>query len=534
MRAVPPRAAAPDPVPYAAAEAAFAEAKAYLCSREAQQMSESDLERELHRRGQALMRKLLQGHLDQRSPGEAAGPVAGADGVERSERRMHQRHIETTFGTVEVELLGYARAGHDSLHPLDAALNLPPERYSLEVRRRVAEAAASRSFDEALFDLSRSTGAEVPKRQAEQLVARAAEDFDAFYEARRAAQGEPPPEGSVVVLTFDGKGVVLHRDDLREATRRAAEKRRQQREPLSPFKRLKPGEKKHAKRMATVAAVYTTAPLVRSPEEFLQSLMPRQPVAKPRAKPPPVRPRPVAKRVWASLEREPWEVVAEATLEAERQDPEHVKRWVVLVDGAETQLDLVEASAAAYGVDVTVILDIIHVVEYVWKAAHVFYREGSPELECWVWTRVRSILEGKSSKVAAAMRRAATVAGLSSDTRKPVDTCANYLLKYAPYLHYDRYLAAGYPIATGVIEGACRYLVRDRMELTGARWRLVGAEAVLKLRALRASGDFDAYWDFHEAREYERNHAQRYADRTAPPVSEPPPPPSPPRLRRVK
>ena len=127
------------------------------------------------------------------------------------------------------------------------------------------------------------------------------------------------------------------------------------------------------------------------------------------------------------------------------------------------------------------------------------------------------------------MRRAATVAGLSSDTRKPVDTCADYLLKYAPYLHYDRYLAAGYPIATGVIEGACRYLVRDRMELTGARWRLVGAEAVLKLRALRASRDFDAYWDFHEAREYQRNHAQRYADGIAPPVTEPPPSPSSPR-----
>ena len=102
------------------------------------------------------------------------------------------------------------------------------------------------------------------------------------------------------------------------------------------------------------------------------------------------------------------------------------------------------------------------------------------------------------------------------------------------YLHYDRYLAAGYPIATGVIEGACRYLVRDRMELTGARWRLAGAEAVLKLRALRASGDFDAYWEFHEAREYERNHAQHYADRTPPPVTEPSEPPSPSRLRRVK
>ena len=140
MRAVVPT--FPAPAPYAAAEAAFAEAKAYLSSREAQQMSESDLERELQRRGQELMRKLLQGHLDQRSPGEAAGPVAGADGVERSQRRVHDRRIETTFGTVAVERVGYARPGHDSLHPLDAALNLPPERYSLEVRRRVAEAAA--------------------------------------------------------------------------------------------------------------------------------------------------------------------------------------------------------------------------------------------------------------------------------------------------------------------------------------------------------------------------------------------------------
>ena len=167
-------------------------------------------------------------------------------------------------------------------------------------------------------------------------------------------------------------------------------------------------------------------------------------------------------------------MVAEATLEAEHQDPEHVKRWVALVDGAETQIDLVEASAAAFGVDVTVVLDIIHVAEYVWKAAHVFHREGSPELECWAWTRVRGILEGKASKVAAAMRRAATVAGFPRDVRKPVDTCADYLLKYAPYLHYDRYLAAGCPIATGVIEGACRYLVRDRMELTGARWAWLG------------------------------------------------------------
>ena len=110
MRAVAHSAALPDQAPYAAAEAAFAEAKAYLSSREARQMSESDLERELHRLGQELMRKLLQGHVGQRSPGEAAGPVAAADAVERSLRRAHERHLETTFGTVQVARLGGSRS----------------------------------------------------------------------------------------------------------------------------------------------------------------------------------------------------------------------------------------------------------------------------------------------------------------------------------------------------------------------------------------------------------------------------------------
>ena len=171
--------------------------------------------------------------------------------------------------------------------------------------------------------------------------------------------------------------------------------------------------------------------------KFQVSLMPPQPAAGARAKARTrsVRPRPVAKRVWASVEREPLDVVAEATLEAEHRDPEHVKHWVALVDGAETQLVLVEEAAAARGVDVTVILDIIHVVEYVWKAAHAFHPAGSLELACWAWTRVRRILEGRARTVAASMRGAATVAGLSPDARKPVDTSADYLRKYAPYLH---------------------------------------------------------------------------------------------------
>ena len=140
-----PRIDLPSPAPCAAADAVFADAKAFLSSNEARQMSESELERELHRRGQKLVRKLLQGHHDQRSPGQAAGPAEDASGVECSARREQDSHAETTSGTMQVVGLGCARRGHDGLHPLDAALNLLPERSLVDMRRRVTIATASRA-----------------------------------------------------------------------------------------------------------------------------------------------------------------------------------------------------------------------------------------------------------------------------------------------------------------------------------------------------------------------------------------------------
>ena len=130
--------------------------------------------------------------------------------------------------------------------------------------------------------------------------------------------------------------------------------------------------------------------------------------------------------------------------------------------------------------------------------------------------RILEVLRGKAGLVAGGMRRSATLRNLPVTTRKPVDTCARYLTTYSPYLRYNRYLAKGMPIATGVIEGACRHLVKDRMEVTGARWGLTSAEAVLRLRALRSSRDFDEYWFFHETREYVRIHQARYAGGTVP------------------
>src|SRR5439155_17859515 len=148
----------------------------------------------------------------------------------------------------------------------------------------------------------------------------------------------------------------------------------------------------------------------------------------------------------------------------------------------------------------------------------------------WVLSRLREILRGKAVDVAAGMRRSATLRDLAEQDRAPVDKCANYLLDYKAYLHYDEYLRDGLPIASGVIEGACRHLVNDRLGITGAHWSVAGAEAILRLRALRSSGDLDAYWAFHERREYERNHADRYQGEVPLPHS----PKARPALRLVK
>ena len=166
----------------------------------------------------------------------------------------------------------------------------------------------------------------------------------------------------------------------------------------------------------------------------------------------------------------------------------------------------------------------MHVAEYVWKAGLAFHAPDSPALDAWVRTRLLEVLRGHASQVAGGMRRSATLQVLSAADRKPVDACAGYLVTYAPYLKYHVALSAGLPIASGVIEGACRSLVNDRMGLTGARWSLVGADAVLQLRALRASDDFDDYWVFHEIREHQRNHAARYADQHVPETAPPIPP----------
>ena len=190
--------------------------------------------------------------------------------------------VRSSLGSVAVRVarMGYGQRKVVSLYPRDAELNLPSESYSHEVRRHVAEEAARGSFDEAVDALGRATGAAVAKRQVEELARRAATDFDAFYESRAAASPvEAEKTAPILVLTCDGKGVVMRPEALREATQKAAAERTRK-----LHKRLAKGEKSATRRMATVASVYGVEPFYRTPDDIVRDLDAdtREPAKRPR------------------------------------------------------------------------------------------------------------------------------------------------------------------------------------------------------------------------------------------------------------
>jgi hypothetical protein len=464
-----------------------------------------EIEKHLERRMHDVARRILQAHFDRlaREEDKREDVVDGEGNVLRYARERI-RALMTLHGEIRVQRLGYRDHGTGSVFPLDAQLNLPTELYSHGLRERVAEAVADGSYDETVKEVDKRTGGHVPKRQAEKLARAAATDFEPFYQ-QRECRAEPRSKAEMkeekekfLVISMDGKGIVMRHEDLREQTQKRA---REENHKLG--KRLSRGEKRNRKRMAEVASVYDVTPHYRSAEDIIVAAKTDAPRAQ--------APKPSNKRVWASVKRSTAEVADEAFMEARRRDPQGERAWVMLIDGQEEQLRQVEAASERHNAKMIVIQDFYHVTEYVWGAAWCLFEEGDPAAQKWVDEHLVEILKGKSSAVAAGMRRSATWRGLSEDKRAALDKCANYLLKNGERLHYDEALRRGMPIGTGVVEGACRHLVKRRMECSGARWSLEGAEAVLQLRALHMSGDWDEYWVYHRKQERQRNYPEQCA-----------------------
>ena len=473
----------------------------FLHGSQAAGLTHSELETRLSVDARELIRVLYQDHLDLRTTREVRLPVlTDAAGICRGAvEGGHRRPLQTVFGAVNVDRLAYRHRGEANLYPADAALNLPTEVHSHGLRELAAVESARGSFDDARSALRRATGVEIGKRQVEQLAGRAAVDFEAYYQQPTRT---PADDGDVLALSADGKGIVMRSDALRPATAKAAAK------ATGKLKtRLSKGEKRNRKRIAEVGAVYDVTPVVRNPTDIIGS--------DPHPGKPPA---PTAKNKWltASVVDDAATVISQIFGEAQRRDPDHQRTWIALVDGAKHQIDRIEAEAKARQVEVHIVCDFVHVLEYIWSSAWSFFTEGDPAAEEWVAEKALAVLRGEASTVAAAIRRKATCLGLDARARENADNCADYLLAKRDYLDYNRALEQGWPIATGVIEGACRHLVKDRLDLTGSRWGLEGAEAILKLRALRSNGDFDDYWRFHLNKERQRVHEARYANGAIP------------------
>jgi hypothetical protein len=399
-----------------------------------------EIERLLEAQGREMLRAMIQTHFDLRSAQERVVEVRAADGVERSKVRRGSRKVETKFGEVEFDRTLYQAPEVDALAPLDAAMELPVEKYSYEVRRMVAEEAARAPFDEVVELVRKHTGANVPKRQAEELTVRAARDFDDFY---RDCLREPEDGNHLNILSFDAKGVATIHRDLREATRKVAEAT-----PRRLETRLVKGEKPNRKRMAEVATVYSIEKWPRTIADVLHGVHDKGDKAK-------RRPRPINKRVWASIVHSAQKVINDAFDEALRRDPERRRRWVVLVDGNKDQLARVKRAARGIDVEITIVLDIVHVLEYLWSAAYAFHPEGSDEAEKWVECRLLALLNGRSGgEIAKSLRAMIETHELDADAAEPVEVAAKYLVNNTRLLHYDRALAESHRRA--LVDRRCR------------------------------------------------------------------------------
>jgi len=422
-----------EPNPFSASDALYEGVVGFLGAQEAAGLTHSELGARLNVDDRELLRQLYQDHLDLRAVHETRA-VEVRDAHERFHGAVeanHERPLTTIFGSAKVTRFAYRRRGEENLYLQDAALNLPEEVHSHGLRELAAIESSRGSYEEAKAAIGRATGLNLGKRQVEELTARAAVDVEDFYDR---AKPEPAGDTDALVISCDGKGIVMRPGELREATKKAAEASRHKLEA-----RLTRGEKKDRKRMAELAVVYDCPLVARSPADVMAR-------SEDGAKPP----APPAKAKWltASVAEDAKEVIAAAFCEAERRDPGHLRPWVALVDGNRHQIDRIKAEANKRGIDITIVVNWIHVVEYLWSAARCFFAETDPEGEAFVAEKALAILEGKAGVVAGSILRKATMVHLNAKAREKADECARYLRNKKPYLDYPKALAAGWPLLT--------------------------------------------------------------------------------------
>ena len=487
----------------------FAEIKAYVVGAIGQEELH-EVERNLFRRMQRLGRGFLEAFVARSGTGyEAGNPPVSEAGVAMEYKETPESPYMSIFGEIIIARAAYAHPEGGRVYPLDAQLNLPAHKYSYLLLKWLQATSADQDYRGAvdrfneIFDFS--FFAELPQRQGRPIAAY----VEPFYEQTKAPS--PPTEGSHIAVSADGKGVRILRSEREDTPQ----------EPLAKPRRGK-GEKPGIKKDAVVVTDYSFTPHARAAEDIVKGLLNQfTQLEKEQAK----QERQQRREAGLPSPRKPCNKHVFATMEGKsaafdhlldhvaKRDPQGHKPLIALLDGdVPLENRLLEALHARGWEDrlEARILDIIHASEYLWEVGTALYGEKGEKRVAWVEAKLYALLNSKVGYVIGGLKQVRTKKNLKPHQEKVIDKTLTYFDNHRHMMDYATYLENGYPIATGVVEGTCGSLVKDRMEHSGMRWSIVGAQAILAQRAVVKNGDWEDFWNYLIDAERERLYSTVY------------------------
>ncbi len=479
-------------------DSAISEIRSFLQDALRNGLTFHDFEQGVHKRILQMGHAATEDFLAGQGSGDLGPSLTLPDGnVVRRLENLHSRELTCIFGSFTLERTVYGTREGQKIDfvPLDSRLALPADKFSYLLLEFNQLFTTEDPFAKVATNLERLLGLKQHVDSLERQNRSLGETVEAFRKSLPVPAADEEEE--ILVRTADCKGVPMRRDADAPTIRNHERK---------------PGPKKDSKKMSVVGAVYTVAAYVRTPEEIVEALF-REPNSE---KPQKDRPVPVHKRVIARMNQYQddegcWhdglaDVFMWLCKQVNERNPLRDKRIVNLMDGEERLWETKDLlPGRGRQVDV---LDILHVTPRLWTAAGLFAATTSPKAEKQVRQWLLMVLRGQANEVIQDMRSKAEKE-LSKKKQKEMEKVCGYLETNEQRMKYDKYLKAGYPIASGVIEGACRHYVKDRMERTGMSWVQQGAQPMLELRSTNLNGDWDAFMAFHRESQTSLLHPHR-------------------------